>query len=57
MECIGGKKEDPKFYGKLFDTVSLCFSKGLGTPLGTVLVGTSEAMKNAMRVRKVLGVE
>lgn len=47
--------EDPKAYGKLFDTISLCFSKGLGTPLGTVLIGTKEAMENAMRVRKVLG--
>ncbi|MEZ4779479.1 MAG: GntG family PLP-dependent aldolase [Flavobacteriaceae bacterium] len=49
------KKEDPKQYGALFDTISLCFSKGLGTPLGTVLIGTKDAMKNAMRVRKVLG--
>ncbi|MBW2938024.1 PLP-dependent transferase [Aureisphaera sp. CAU 1614] len=49
------KKEDPRQYGAMFDTISLCFSKGLGTPLGTVLVGTREAMKNAMRVRKVLG--
>lgn len=47
--------DDPKEYGKLFDTVSLCLSKGMGTPLGTVLVGTKEAMKNAMRIRKVLG--
>ncbi len=47
--------ENPKQYGTLFDTISLCFSKGLGTPLGTVLTGTHTAMKNAMRVRKVLG--
>lgn len=49
------KKEDPKQYGAIFDTISLCFSKGLGTPLGTVLIGTKQAMNNAMRVRKVLG--
>ena len=49
------RKEDPRQYGALFDTISLCFSKGLGTPLGTVLIGTSQSMKNAMRVRKVLG--
>ncbi len=47
--------ENPKEYGKLFDTISLCLSKGLGTPLGTVLIGTKASMKNAMRVRKVLG--
>ncbi len=46
---------DPKRYGDVFDTVSVCFSKGLGTPLGTVLAGKKEVMKNAIRVRKVLG--
>jgi len=53
--AIVEKKEDPKKYGALFDTISLCFSKGLGAPLGTVLIGTRASMKNAMRVRKVLG--
>ncbi len=49
------KKEDPKDYGKVFDTISVCLSKGLGTPMGSVLVGKKELMKNAIRVRKVLG--
>lgn len=53
--AIVESNEDPKQYGKLFDTISLCFSKGLGTPLGTVLIGTNEAMKNAIRIRKILG--
>ncbi|WP_194850353.1 threonine aldolase family protein [Nonlabens antarcticus] len=47
--------QDPKEYGELFDTVSVCFSKGMGTPLGTVLTGKNPLMKKAMRVRKVLG--
>ncbi len=47
--------QDPKEYGEIFDTVSVCFSKGMGTPLGTVLTGKAEIMKKAMRVRKVLG--
>ncbi|AGC78131.1 L-threonine aldolase [Nonlabens dokdonensis] len=47
--------QDPKDYGKIFDTISVCFSKGMGTPLGTVLCGKKEIMKKAMRVRKVLG--
>ena len=47
--------EDPKTYGKIFDTISICLSKGLGTPMGSVLIGKKEVMKNAMRVRKVLG--
>jgi threonine aldolase len=38
-----------------FDTVSICFSKGLGTPVGTVLVGSQALLKRAHRWRKVLG--
>ncbi|HET8886619.1 MAG TPA: GntG family PLP-dependent aldolase [Salinimicrobium sp.] len=49
------KKEDPKDYGKLFDSISVCLSKGLGTPMGSVLIGNKKIMKNVIRVRKVLG--
>ncbi len=38
-----------------FDTVSVCLSKGLGTPAGTVLVGAGELIERARRVRKMLG--
>jgi threonine aldolase len=38
-----------------FDTVSVCLSKGLGTPAGTVLVGRSDLIDRARRVRKMLG--
>ncbi len=38
-----------------FDTISICFSKGLGCPMGSVLVGTTEDMRLARRVRKMLG--
>jgi threonine aldolase len=38
-----------------FDTVSVCLSKGLGTPAGTVLVGHRELIERARRVRKMLG--
>jgi threonine aldolase len=47
--------QSPKDYGDLFDTISVCLSKGLGAPMGTVLLGKSELMRNAIRVRKVLG--
>jgi len=47
--------ESPKDFGKLFDTISVCLSKGLGTPMGSVLIGDSKLMKNAIRIRKVLG--
>lgn len=55
FNAIVAKNEDPRDYGKIFDTISICLSKGLGTPLGTVLIGNKEIMKNAIRVRKVLG--
>ena len=38
-----------------FDSVSVCLSKGLGTPAGTVLVGSGELIERARRVRKMLG--
>lgn len=47
--------EQPADYGKFFDTISICFSKGLGAPVGSVLLGTKEQMKEAKRVRKVFG--
>lgn len=41
--------------GKLFDTVSVCLSKGLGAPVGSVLVASDTLIKEARRVRKVMG--
>ena len=49
------KNENPQQYGDLFDTISICFSKGLGCPVGSVLVGDKETIHRALRVRKVLG--
>ena len=45
----------PEDVGELFDTVSVCFSKGLGAPVGSALVGSHEHIKKAKRVRKVFG--
>lgn len=53
--ALVAKNEDPKVYGKLFDSISVCFSKGLGCPVGSVLVGDQQMMDGALRVRKVLG--
>ncbi len=47
--------QDPKVYGETFDTISVCLSKGLGAPMGSVLVGKKGFMNKAMRIRKVLG--
>lgn len=49
------KDETPKQYGQLFDTVSVCLSKGLGCPVGSVLLGDKDIMKDAIRLRKVFG--
>lgn len=48
-------KETPKDYGQVFDTISICLSKGLGAPVGSVLLGKKKYMKNALRIRKVFG--
>ncbi|WP_026452293.1 threonine aldolase family protein [Aequorivita capsosiphonis] len=53
--ALVAKNEKAKDYGKVFDTISVCLSKGLGAPMGSVLLGNSEIMQKAMRVRKVLG--
>jgi len=42
-------------YGKYFDGISVCLSKGLGAPVGSVLLADKATIKYARRVRKVLG--
>ncbi|OBT80412.1 hypothetical protein VF21_00730 [Pseudogymnoascus sp. 05NY08] len=42
-------------YTRCFDTVSLCFSKGLGAPIGSILLGSKEVIKRARWVRKSIG--
>ena len=44
-----------KEYGSHFDSISLCLSKGLGCPVGSVLIGSKEFIANAHRTRKVFG--
>ena len=48
-------KDSPQEMGKYFDTVSLCLSKGLGAPVGSLLLSSKVHIKNARRVRKVMG--
>lgn len=47
--------ENPRQYGALFDSISICLSKGLGTPMGTVLLGSKSFIQQARRVRKRFG--
>lgn len=53
--ALVAKNETTKQYGELFDTISICFSKGLGCPVGSVLVGDKAIMQNAIRIRKIFG--
>jgi threonine aldolase len=49
------KQEDPKEYGRIFDSISVCLSKGMGAPVGSVLLGSKDFIRQARRVRKVFG--
>jgi threonine aldolase len=49
------KNETPKQYGEIFDTISICISKGLGCPVGSLLMGKKDFIKKARRIRKVFG--
>jgi threonine aldolase len=53
--AVVAKEEKPQQYGKVFDSISVCLSKGLGTPAGSVLIGKKDFIKKARRIRKVLG--
>jgi threonine aldolase len=53
--AIVHKNDDPLEIGEIFDTISVCLSKGLGCPIGSVLIGDSDIMSNALRIRKILG--
>jgi threonine aldolase len=53
--ALVAKGETAQQYGKLFDSISVCLSKGLGTPVGSLLLGTTAFINKARRIRKVLG--
>jgi len=53
--AVVAKSENYLQYGQLFDSISVCFSKGLGCPVGSILVGSKEFINKALRVRKVFG--
>lgn len=55
FNALVATKESPITYGKLFDSISICLSKGLGAPVGSVLLGKKEFIKKARRWRKVFG--
>lgn len=53
--ALVAKNETPKQYGKIFDSISICLSKGMGAPVGSLLLGNADYIKKARRVRKVFG--
>lgn len=55
FNALVARNENPKDYGKLFDSISICLSKGLGAPVGSILLGKRDFIKKARRVRKILG--
>jgi threonine aldolase len=55
FNALVAKNETPKQYGELFDSISICFSKGLGAPVGSMLIGSKSFIEKALRIRKLLG--
>ena len=48
-------KETPADFGRVFDTISVCLSKGLGCPVGSLLLGSKQHIRQAIRYRKIFG--
>ncbi|HLY69605.1 MAG TPA: GntG family PLP-dependent aldolase [Puia sp.] len=55
FNALVAKKETASQYGKIFDSISVCLNKGLGCPIGSLLLGKKDFVKKARRVRKVFG--
>ena len=55
FNALVAKNETPKQYGELFDTISICLSKGLGAPIGSILLGSKAHIAKALRIRKLFG--
>jgi threonine aldolase len=47
--------DTPEAYGRLFDSISICLSKGLGCPVGSLLLGSTTFIAQAKRFRKLMG--
>jgi threonine aldolase len=55
FNALVAKKETTEQYGKVFDSISICLSKSLGCPVGSLLIGEKDLIKKARRVRKAFG--
>jgi threonine aldolase len=55
FNAIVANNESTVEYGQVFDSISICLSKGLGAPVGSLLLGTTNFIAKAKRVRKAFG--
>lgn len=55
FNALAESTETPLDYGKIFDSISICLSKGLGCPVGSLLLGNTEIIKQTRRFRKLMG--
>ncbi|MDX2047070.1 MAG: GntG family PLP-dependent aldolase, partial [Chitinophagaceae bacterium] len=55
FNALIAKNQKPEDYGRIFDSISVCLSKGLGAPVGSLLLGKKDFIKNARRIRKIFG--
>jgi threonine aldolase len=55
FNALVAKKETPDQYGKIFHSISVCLNKGMGCPIGSILMGEKTFIRQARRVRKVFG--
>lgn len=55
FNALVAKNQSPKEYGELFHSISICLSKSLGCPVGSLLLGSKDFISKARRIRKVFG--
>ncbi len=55
FNALVARNETPEQYGVIFDSISICLSKGLGAPVGSLLIGKKDFIKKGRRIRKVFG--
>ena len=55
FNAVVAQNETLKEYGETFDSISICLSKGLGTPVGSLILGNKDFIKKARRIRKIFG--
>jgi threonine aldolase len=55
FNALVAKNETAKQYGQVFHSISVCLNKGLGCPIGSILIGNIDFIRKARRIRKILG--